>query len=110
MSDLEAAVSTWRHKPFPSGSANDALDELHADLALADTWVAEAVIPFVDHGTFQPAQVDVIGETRKLRDRAAQLGRSSSGEDKTLADAYRDYAALLMHVYESFLTRASSKP
>jgi len=63
MSDFEAAVATWRSQPFPSGSINDALDELHADLVLADTWVAEAVIPFVDHGALQPAHVDVIGET-----------------------------------------------
>lgn len=54
MDHFSRAVEAWRREPFPPGSATDALDELHADLALADSWLAEAVIPFVDRGVFEP--------------------------------------------------------
>jgi len=82
------------------------LDELHADLALADTWVAETVIPFVEHGVSDPARIDVVNELRKLRSRAEELGRASDGEEARLAASYRDYFDVLLRVYAGFLTRA----
>ena len=103
MGDFEDAYIAWRNQPFPPGSADDSLDELHADLALADAWVADSVIPYVERGIFQPAQLDVIGELGKLRDRAVEL---RPGEDPSLSDAYRDYSDLLVRVYEGFLSKA----
>lgn len=105
MGDFEDVYDAWRNCSFPRGSADDSLDELHADLALADSWVAESVIPFVKRGLYQPAEVDVIGELGKLRDRAVEL-RRVGGEVARLSDAYRDYADLLLRVYKSFLTQA----
>lgn len=97
------AYTTWRERPFPAGSSTDALDELHADLALADTWVAESVVPFVERGLKQPAEVDVVGELSKLRDRAVELGSAATGEDARLASEYRDYIDLLVRAYTGFL-------
>jgi hypothetical protein len=55
--DFEEAVSLWRERSFPAGSEDDDLDELHADIALADSWIADAVIPYVDAGLFNPPKV-----------------------------------------------------
>ncbi len=86
MGALEDAVATWRDQAFPPGSATDALDELHADLALADTWVAESVIPFVEHGLHKPARVDVVTGLRDLGARAGELEqRKSTGATLTTA-------------------------
>jgi hypothetical protein len=110
MGDFEDAYTSWRGQPFPPGSADDALDELHADLVLADTWVAESVVPFVERGLYQPARIDVIAELRKLRDRAVQLRRDRAGDDAGLCDAYRDYAGLLLRLYEGFIGHGRRDP
>jgi hypothetical protein len=110
MGDLEDAYASSRKQPFPPGSNHDAPNELHADLALADAWVADSVIPFVERGLKHPAQVDVIEELRKLRTRAAELGHAGNREDTRLADSYREYAELLLRVYEAFLTQPRPEP
>ena len=108
MNAREDLYARWRRQPFPPGSASDAVDELHADLALADSWIAETVIPFVEHGVHKPAHLDVVAELRALEDRAAQLGRSVSPEDSRLLQDYSQYVALLLLVYEDFLANAPS--
>jgi hypothetical protein len=106
---FEDSVTAWRGQPFPPGSSNEQLDELHADLAVADTWVAESVIPLVERGVFQLPRVDVIEELRELNKRAVKLGKVTVGEESLLAGSYRDYAALLSRVYQEFLTRGQSE-
>ncbi len=108
MGAFEDAVATWRDLAFPPGSATDALDELHADLALADTWVADLVIPFVEHGVHKPARVDVVKGLRDLGARALELEQRSDNADRRLAAAYSDYAAVLLRVYAAFVARVSS--
>lgn len=103
MSAFEDVVAAWRDRAFPPGSANDALDELHADLVLADTWVAETVIPFLERGVYDPAQVDVVWALHDLDARAAKLEQASDGADRQLAGAYREYIDCLLRVYEGFL-------
>lgn len=82
MVNFQEAYASWREQTFPSGSSCDALDEIHADLALADAWVAETVIPFIQHGVYRPAQVDVVGTPEKIRDRAIQLARGVAPGDE----------------------------
>jgi hypothetical protein len=108
MAAFEDAVAIWRHQAFPPGSSSEALAELHADLALADTCVAESVIPFVERGLRKPARVDVVKGLRDLDARAGELEQRSDGADRRLAAAYRDYAAVLLRVYEAFLAQVSS--
>ncbi len=100
------AYWTWREQSFPLGSPTDAVDELHADLVLADAWVAETLIPFVEDGVYEPAKVDVSGELQALRDRARALRDSSSKSDKGLLNAYIEYSRLLEVAYEGFLAQA----
>jgi hypothetical protein len=103
MSSFEDDVAAWRACPFPPGSRDDSIDELHADLVLADTWVAETVIPYLTSGIYVPAKVDVIRELRKLRRRALELSRRSTHqEERGLTDSYRYYIDLLRRVYQGF--------
>ena len=84
------------------------MDELHADLALADTWVADTVLPFLDGGAHRPASVDVPAELRSLIERAFAIERSIDDESsKQLVKQYADYAALLAKVYQRFLSDTS---
>jgi len=106
MAGFEDVYTEWRERRFPPGSASEALDELHADLALADSWVAEAVVPFVERGVHQPARVDIVEELSKLRRRAVQLGSGASGEDAKSAADYRDYIDLLISMYEGFVAQS----
>ena len=110
MGEFEDAYTVWRSRAFPQGSADDSLDELHADLALADTWVADSVIPYVKRGEYQPAQVDVVGELRELRNRAEQLRSRGTDKHAAVAASYAEYATILLHVYESFLMRGRPDP
>lgn len=110
MGDFEHLYADWRGRPFPPGTADDSLDELHADLALADTWVADSVIPYVERGIHQRAQLDVVEELGKLRNRAVELRGRRDGENAELSDSYRDYANLLLRLYESFLALAPRDP
>jgi hypothetical protein len=103
--DFEGAYSKWRNQRFPLGSSDDALGELHADLALVDTWVAEALIPFVEHGMYRPIQVDPIQKLEEIRDRATELGKSATADEKRLASEYVEYADLLRSVYELLLKK-----
>jgi C1A family cysteine protease len=103
MTDFMAAYSAWRAKPFPAGSADEALDELHAELATWDTWIASTLVPFIDHGRISRDQVDVTAELNKLARHADNLAHSLDGENLKKAQEYREYADLLSRAYECYL-------
>jgi hypothetical protein len=79
------------------GSAEDDLGELHADIALADTWVAESVVTYLKRGTFLPAKIDVLHELKALHIRAIALGNAGGAAE------YLQYIDLLSNLYEAFL-------
>lgn len=106
MGSLTDAYERWRRHPFPTGSAADAVDELLSELALADAWVAESVIPFVERGVHDPAKIDVISELRDLSRRAADLQPSVGSDDRQLLHDYTDYLDALIEVYQDFLDSA----
>jgi hypothetical protein len=103
MTTFADRYAVWRNRPFPAGSADDSVDELHADLALVDSWVAESVVPFVERGLYRPAGVDVIGELWRLRARATELAGTRGQDDATLAGSYTSYLDLLIDLYDDFL-------
>ena len=102
MATLPDAYAAWRREPFPRASSDDVVDELHANLALADSWIAESVIPFVEQRRFMPAEVDVLQELRVMRERAAALS------DPERAREYLTYAERLSDVYSAFLQEGAS--
>jgi hypothetical protein len=103
MADFKQRVAEWRRMPFPPGSSIDTLDELHADLVVADSWVAESAIPYLERGVYDPAEFDVLKELRILRDRAANETALSDEAGRELARRYVVYAEVLIRVYVDFL-------
>ncbi|WP_156786302.1 hypothetical protein [Microterricola viridarii] len=101
---FEGAFQSWRDAPFPRGSSRDPADEVHANLALYDTWVAESVVPFMDRGIWQPAVPDVLGALENLGGQVQELRRAGT-EDLEALSAYLAYADLLRTVYRAFLRR-----
>ena len=106
MAAREDAYARWRRQPFPPGSACDPVDELHADLALADAVVADAVIPFVEDGVYELPLLDVVAELRALGARASELQTTAGPDEGGLVQDYADYLALLSLVFEDFLAKA----
>ncbi|WP_370246877.1 hypothetical protein [Nocardioides sp.] len=102
MANFEEAVREWREASFPHGSALDVLDEVHADLVLYDTWVAESVLPYVDRGIWEPAVPDVLGALDELIRQVEKL-RAEGTDDLDAACAYLAYAELLRAVYVAFV-------
>ena len=94
---------------MPPGSKRDAVDELHADLALVDVWVADTIIPLVEDGVWKPPRVDIGAGIRRVRDRTVSLRESASGEDQELLDRYLEYVELLDSLYNSFRTEHADK-
>jgi len=110
VNEFDEAVAAWQTLPFPPGSASDAIDELHADLVLADSWVAESVIPYIERGSRQLSNVDVIKRLSEFRSRATELRESSeSQEDEQLLDSYREYIDSLLRAYRAFVDLAMPK-
>ncbi|GAB2718046.1 hypothetical protein GCM10027038_15500 [Arthrobacter bambusae] len=105
---FEGAFQSWRDAPFPRGSSIDLLDEIHANLALYDTWVAESVLPFMDRGIWQPAVPDMLGALENLVRQVEEL-RYAGTEDLEAVSAYRAYADLLRTVYRVFLRQGGRR-
>lgn len=107
MSAFEEHAHAWRSAAFPRGSAVDALDEIHADLALYDACVAESVVPFLDRGVWEPAAIDVLGALDELSLRIASL-QAVGTDDSEAASSYATYADMLREMYRVFLQERQS--
>src|SRR5687767_6823529 len=110
MTDLDSSYRAWRGAPMPAGSANDDLDEVHADLVAADALVADLVVPFVERGVRTRTPVDVVQSLRSLRERAIELAGELHGDDVVTAESYRRYADLLTQVYVQFVAVCDPRP
>jgi hypothetical protein len=95
------AYHRWLGSPFPSGSDDDGLDEIHAQLAYADAMVADSAIPLAKD--LRPSG-NVPDRVRvELRAAMARLDGYIAGADqeiKGLALTYREYAQLLQVVID----------
>lgn len=94
----------WRSQPFPPGSQNEELDELHAELALLDVWIADYLLPFALEGRVVVDRQDVLAGIEVLRGQLARV-RMSEGE----LQPYRDYLDVAADAYRSFLEVADSE-
>jgi hypothetical protein len=86
------------------------LDELRADLELADAWVAQYVTPFLEladpwvaqyvtpfleHRQLTRPEPELAATLRNIRDRAAKLENLEDERGRGLTREYRRYAELL---------------
>ena len=99
---LDAAYARWRDAPLPPGTARDELDELHADLATVDLWVADMVIPYVESGTRFPLKVDIAAGIRRIQKGIRELRESLDGDDAALLEEYAAYVRLLDAVFDAY--------
>lgn len=99
MTSFDDAYKEWRQAPFPKGSSDDAVDELHAELAQWDAFVADEVIAIADGRTPQPGVVDIRAELDSFQMKIAGVEANSHGAAREQLAAYRHYCALLINVY-----------
>jgi len=104
MSNFHETAQLWLSTPLPAGSSSDDLDEVHADLALIDTWVAGSVLPMLQSGRWPPATPDVVAALDELSTEIERL-RTQDGDENGLANQYLAYACFLRRVYGIFLAR-----
>jgi hypothetical protein len=98
MVDPGPAYERWRRTPLPSGTLNEEVDELHADLAMWDAFVADAVIPMADGRQYDPGVHDQAAEVENLRQRIEVVMREAVAEDREQLRLYREYCDLLQAV------------
>jgi hypothetical protein len=103
--DFEDAYQAWRARPFLHRSADDEdVDELFADLALADAMLAGPMVTFAKYGrATPPSWSNARQKLNQLRYRAQALERSTHGDNRRLAHEYDRYAELLANAHESYL-------
>lgn len=106
MDTFDAAVRNWLDAKLPEGSSVDDLDEIHADLVLIDTWVADSVLPYLRANVWSPAVPDVLAGLAEL-DNVLATVPAAFGHDQTVL-RYRSYVEILRRVYEAFLARGGS--
>lgn len=94
-----AAYDHWRNLAFPEGSPVDSIDELKADLALVDVYVADTVIPFRDGRGWMAPVVDVPRAIANLEQRIDASLAAAQPVDRDLLIRYHDYCAALRQVW-----------
>jgi hypothetical protein len=89
-------------EPFPAGSANDEIDEVHAELVTVDMLVADLVMPYLVHGRVFTDRVGIGAALEHMRQRLNELRLSSSPVETTVLERYSAYAQLLEDVFSAF--------
>lgn len=100
---FDEAYGRWREMPFPKGGDARFYGEIHADVALADSWVAETLLPFVNKGVVDPAVIDVLGRLSELRKKIDRLDAQTGPENHAAAAGYLAFVNALIDVYGAFL-------
>lgn len=93
------AYEHWRNLAFPEGSPVASIDELKADLALVDVYVADTVIPFRDGGGCMTPVVEVPRAIADLEQRIDASMAAAQPVDRDRLIRYRDYCSALRQVW-----------
>jgi hypothetical protein len=104
--EFEDAYRRWMGDWHLEGSADDEIDDLYGDVNLADTWVAEVVVPYVARGVYRPAGIDVVSRVTELMRRADDLAERRTGSDRAKVMRYREYIAVLLALHAALEKRA----
>ena len=96
----------WRTRPFPRGSPIGSVDELRADLALADTMVADTVIPWFERGVRAKYPYLDREFIVSVVERSIRLSDSNLGESRRLALEYESYGKALLRVFDEWVAQS----
>ncbi len=98
MSSFRDAYAAWREAVFPVGHSDDAIDELHAQLAYWDCMVAEDAIPLRDGRTVVRGPVDVGEGLRQFRSAIEATVVDTDSKRQKLVE-YSTYCGWLDRMY-----------
>lgn len=98
MTEFERACRRWVESPFPLGSDLDEADELHAELAQWDTFVADLVVPHSKGAPVARPVYDLGAGMAEFADRL-QMYRAPTYGAADLVGRYRDYLELVAAVF-----------
>ena len=102
MDDFQSRYSAWRERAAPKGSEDDALSELHADLMLVDSWLAETIIPVATRRRYVEPKVDISAALKDIVARAEAFKASMSGTQRDEAMSYLSYGEDLERLHAAF--------
>jgi len=105
----EKVFFEWLSTPFPQGSENDVLDELHADLAFADSMVASTLMPFIRRGIFEKDPYLDRGELLRIIAESKNF-QSDSTEERKAAEKYARYGQTLLAALDAYISARRSEP
>jgi hypothetical protein len=92
----ETAYLFWRGLAFPAGSANVAVDRLHAGLTYWDALVANSVIPVMDKTErYDAGAIDFDTGLALLRSQINVLMQAAEGGDRSQLGDYVEYVDAL---------------
>jgi len=100
-------IEAWRQCLFPTGSSIESIDSLHAELALADSWVAEDIVPFLERGMYKPDADTVMNQLSKLEAKLLRAIEAADMNEKGILTSYLNYCEILEAAYSAFLTIGS---
>ena len=109
MNGFEDSYAAWRGMPGPRGSDNEDLEILRADIFLADHWIAESLIPFVENGRIEVPPFDVENPLSELLKQAIQMEQVGREDLAATARTYSDYVRAQISAYRGFLTEARAR-
>ena len=90
----------WQRLRFPTGSADDAVDEAHADLAYWDAMTADAVIPLAKgRGRYDPGLLDFRAGLARFRSELLSLQAASDEEASAKFASYLEFVDALIAVH-----------
>lgn len=98
----------WLSEPFPRGSENDKLDELHSDLAYVDAMVASTIIPYLKRGVFDEHPYLDRDEICRIVDDSRAF-RTHLPEERERAEQYARYGSVLLRALEAYITARSPR-
>lgn len=98
MSSFRDAYAAWREAAFPVGHTDDALGELHAQLAYWDCMVAEYAVPLRDGRNVIRGPADVGEGLRQFRSAVEATVVDTDSKRQALIE-YSTYCGLLDRMY-----------
>lgn len=110
MGTFESAYRAWREAPFPGGSSNDKVDELRAELILADTWLADTLIPFVEEGRRWEDTSDISERLDRIFAEAEEHMGALAVADREKLLLYCGYASLMRRAITGYTEVLRSLP
>lgn len=92
----------WKQLLVPAKAVDEGTGDLRSDLLVSDEYLL-SISNLVEHGTFSPPVVDVLGYLDKMMLRAKKMMAEGNPEVQESARGLHAYAALSRQLYVQYL-------